>query len=143
MATFKMTVIYEDAYTRRGRKVFKLETLDFAAALTRAGTFASALAGIMGAKILRYDVGQEVSYSDTVTALSNKDEGATIQTDLGAGKTASLKIPAPEKGIFNADGSVDLTDALVTALESEYLSGEVTISDGEVVLDFKSGVLDK
>ena len=143
MAQFFVGVTYVDAYTRKGTKEFELSVADHATALTRAASLVGALAGIMDGKILKYSVRQDVAYSDSLTAGANKDEGISISCDLGAGKTATLKIPAPDKSVINADGTLDLTDAAVTALESEYLSGEVVISDGETVLDFLKGTLDK
>lgn len=143
MATFYVTAFYRDAYTRKGTKRFQLEVVDHAAALTRAASLVGALANIMEAEIVKYTVWQEVAYSDTLDAGANKDEGATFSCDLGAGKEAALKIPSPLHSIRNADGSIDLLDAAVTGLESEFLSGEVLISDGEVVLDFLKGTLDK
>lgn len=145
MPKFLLSIQMQDAWgdKRRTTKRFTLDVLDWAAAGIRAGTFLTAWSNITGLDVLKYTLGQETPYTDTVTAEANMDAGATISCDLGGGKRAALKIPAPEVTILNADGSVDLTDALVTALESEYLSGDVTISDGEVVLDFLSGKLDK
>ena len=143
MPTYALAVSYIDAYKRRGTKSFVLSAIDYPTALTNAGTFVGELANIMMANILKYSVATEVDYSDTLDALANKDEGITISCDLGFGKTAALKIPTPVKSVILGDGSVDLTDAIVTALESTYIAGEVLISDGEVVLDFLSGKLDK
>lgn len=143
MANFQLAVSYIDAYKRRGTKSFLLSAIDYPTALTNAGTFVGELANAMMANILKYSLATEVVYSDTVDALANKDEGVTISCDLGGGKTAALKIPTPVKSYVNADGTVDLTDAIITALESTYIAGEVLISDGEVVIDFLSGKLDK
>jgi hypothetical protein len=138
-----MALTYVDAYQRRGTKRYELDTLDFTAALARAATLATALGNLMEADILKYTVGQEVPYTDTVVAGANRDEGITLSADLGAGKTAAIKIPTPVNTVINPDGTVDITDGLITALETEYLSTEVLVSDGEVVLDFLSGKLDK
>ena len=143
MATFAMALTYVDAYQRRGTKRYELDTLDFAAALARAGTLSTALANLMEGEILKYTVGQEIDYTDTVDAGANRDEGITISADLGAGKTAAIKVPTPVNTVLNPDGTIDLTDGLITAFETEYLSGEVLVSDGEIVLDFLSGKLDK
>ncbi len=143
MADFAMALTYVDAFQRRGTKRYELSALDFTAALARAATLATALGNLMEGDILKYTVGQEVPYTDTVVAGANRDEGITISADLGAGKTASIKVPTPAKSVVNADGTIDLTDALITAFETEFLSGEVLVSDGEVVLDFLTGKLDK
>lgn len=143
MAIFELTVGYIDFYKRRGTKRFQLEAIDFPTALTNAGVFVTALEGAMGANIESYKVAQETANSDSATAASNKDAGITISCDLGGGKRAALKIPTPEDAYLNPDGTVDLTNALITAVEADYLSGKVLISDGETVLDFLSGKLDK
>lgn len=143
MTIYAMALTYVDAYQRRGTKRYELDTADFTAALARAATLATALGNLMEADILKYTVGQEVPYTDTVVAGANRDEGITLSADLGAGKTAAIKIPTPVNTVINPDGTVDITDGLITALETEYLSTEVLVSDGEVVLDFLSGKLDK
>lgn len=143
MPIFNMALTYVDDFQRRGTKRYELDVIDFAAALARAASLTSALADIMEADILKYTVGQEVPYTDTVVADANRDAGVTISCDLGAGKTAAVKVPSPTMSIFNTDGTVDMTDGLITALESEFLSTDVLVSDGEVVLDFLSGKLDK
>lgn len=143
MADFAMAMTYVDAYQRRGTKRYELSATDFTAALARAATLATALGNLMEADILKYTVGQEVPYTDTVDAGANRDEGITISADLGAGKTAAIKVPTPVNTVINPDGTVDITDGLITAFEAEFLSGEVLVSDGETVLDFLSGKLDK
>lgn len=142
MALFNLALSYIDAYQRRGSKSFVLSAIDYPTALTNAGTFVGELANAMMGDILKYSVATEIDYTDTVDALANKDEGVTISCDLGAGKTAALKIPTPVKSYVNGDGTVDMTDAIITALESTYIAAEVLISDGETVLGFLSGRLD-
>lgn len=143
MPIFELSVGYIDSYTRRGNKRFQLDAIDFATALTNAGVFVTALEGAMGGDIESYKVAQETANADTPTAESNKDAGITISCDLGGGKRAALKIPTPETAYLNPDGTVDMANALITAVETEYVAGKVLISDGETVLDFLSGKLDK
>lgn len=143
MAVFGMSLSYVDAYQRRGTKSFELEAIDYATALTNAAAFVVVLAAAMMGDILKYAVSTEVTVVDTVDALANKDEGVTISTDLGGGKTAALKIPTPVKSYINPDGTVDMADVIITDVETFYTDGKVLISDGETVLDFLSGKLDK
>lgn len=143
MPIFQMNMSYVDAYQRRGTKSYELDALDYPTALTNAAAFVVVLAAAMMADILKYAVCTEVLVTDTVDALANKDEGVTISTDLGGGKTAALKIPTPVKSYINPDGTVDMADAIITNVEAFYTDGKVLISDGETVLDFLSGKLDK
>lgn len=143
MAKFGLRVSFEDAFTRRGSKRFELEALDFPTALINADAFVVSLAAAMGADILVYCVSDDVLFTDSVTAGANLDEGITISVDLGGGKRAALKIPTPEGAYINTDGTVDMANALITAVEAHYTAGKVLISDGETVLDFLSGKLDR
>lgn len=143
MATFYITAVLRDAYGRRTRKTFELSVADYAGALARQTTLLAALANMCEAEIVSSKVWSEAAYTDAVDAGANIDEGVTFSCDLGGGKSAALKIPSPVNSILNTDGTVDMTDGIVTALETEFLSGEVLISDGETVLDFTSGKLDK
>ena len=143
MAKFQLSISYCDAYTRRGSKSFELEAIDYATALTNAGVFVGELETAMMGDIVKYALATEVINADTVDPLANNDEGVTISCDLGGGKSAALKIPTPVKSYINADGTVDMTDAAIVALEATYVAGKVLISDGETVLGFLSGKLDK
>lgn len=143
MPTYNVSLKLRDAYKRRATLRRQVDAVDFTIAGTKAGALASAMANLMEAEILAYSVGQDTDYSDTVDTGANLDEGITITCDLGAGKTAPLKIPSPVNGVLNADGTVDMTDVLITSLESQYIAGDVLISDGEVALGFLSGKLDR
>lgn len=142
---FKLTVKMEDAYTRRTTRRWDVEALDFATALAGVPAHLTALANLSECKILSYTLGQETSYADTVDAGANVDEGVTFSVSIAGSpeKRASQKVPAPVKTIFNSDGSVDLTNGLVTAYAANFLSGLILVSDGEVVGAFESGRLDK
>ena len=142
MAQFPLNISYVDAYQRRGVKSFLLEAVDYVTALANAALFVPELAAAMMGDILKYSVHTDVIFSDTVTPLANKDEGITISCDLGGGKTAALKIPTPVKSVINPDGTVDMTDVIITDLEATYVAGKVLISDGETVIAFLSGKLD-
>ena len=144
MAQFFVTYSLQDAYQRRSRKRIELDVLDHTAALARALSFADDLASITGAEILKYDVSQEVAYTDAATGGSNLDAGATLSFLIDTqGKKAAFKVPAVEASVVNADGTIDLTDANILAFEAEMVSTEIKISDGEVPLDLVSGKLDR
>lgn len=143
MAIFQLTIALRDAFTRRTSKRFDLEAADHATAMTNAAAFLVEFEDVTGAEVLKYSVAEAVDGADTPTALSNVDAGITIACDLGSGKSASLKIPAPEMGFIDPDGTVDMTDIAITSLETFFTDGKVLISDGETVVDFLSGKLDK
>lgn len=143
MANWLLTFTARDAYQRKTTKKIDLVVADLAAAQARTVTLLDAFATLMDAKVLKYSLAQETTYSDALEPGANIDVGVTISCDLGGGKTAALKIPSFDVTAINPDGSLDLTDARVTALQTEYLSGEPRISDGEIVLGFLSGKLDQ
>lgn len=143
MAIYPMAVSMIDAYNRPVNKRFDVSAADYAAALVVAGNFASDLADITECRILSYTVATRVTYSDVVTAGANRDEGVTLSVRTADNEKAVIKVPGPINDIFQADGSVDLTDGAVTAFIANYLSGSVLVDDGEVVTELISGRLDK
>ncbi len=143
MAEYRLAISMADSYGRAVRRSFTLEAIDQPTAMTAAGTFISDYANATGADILWYQVGEEITYTDAATAGSNRDEGATLVMRKADNKKATVNIPAPEATLFNADGTVDLADTVVTALMGHFLSGVVRISDHEVVTALVEGRLDK
>ena len=140
-------VVYEmvDAYERSTRKEFEtvVTMVDEAAALAAAAALATDLGNITEARILAYTVAQRVVYVDTVDAGANRDEGAILTLRKEDNKKASIRVPAPINAIFNADGTVDLTNAAVTALVANFLTGgDWTFSDGEQATEIVSGYLE-
>ena len=145
MPIFNLSIRLRDAFGREGRKSFQVEDATFGGALTASGAFLTDLAALTMMQVLEYSLAQAVDYTDTVTANANRDEGVTFSVSIAGapGKKAVTKLFAPEKGIFNADGTVDLADAAVTAYFTHFLSGFVKVSDGEQVGALLSGRLDK
>lgn len=132
-----------DAYGRRSVKRFKQNAADYATALTQAADLIVDFAAISLMRVEKYTVGQEIAPSDSVGSGANKDEGLTFAMDLGDGKRGVLKIPGPDKSVVNIDGTVDLTDGLVTALMANFTGpGPWTISDLEQPIAVISGKLD-
>lgn len=142
MATFPTTYAMVDAYGRSVTKTLDLVAADAPAAVTLAGQVAADLAGVSGARILAYTVKVRTTYTDVVTAGSNRDAGATISVRTADNERAIFTIPAPEATIFNTDGSVDLVDSAFAAYAANYVNGVVLVDDGEVVTEIISGRLD-
>lgn len=151
MTIFQVNVTLQDAYGRKTRKRFETEDISgadegakFITALAAAVSLMTNLGALSEADILYYSVGTEITYTDTADAGANIDEGITLVASKDDNKQGVLKVPAPVNSVVNADGTVDLTDALVTAYVAEFQAGgEFTFSDGEKVVALISGRLDK
>lgn len=143
MAEFGVSYTLEDAYGRSTTRQYTVEAVDHATAVTEAGNMATDLAGISEAQILWYVVIDKTVYTDTADAGANKDEGVTFSVRKADNEKAVIRVPAPINAIFNADGTVDLTHAAVSAYIANFLSGVFRISDHEVVTELLSGRLDE
>lgn len=140
---YQGTALMLDAFGRRTTKRYELDALDFVTAQANMALFVIDLAALSDSEILRTTVAQTVEVADTVTAGANKDEGLTMQFDLGAGKSAAHKVISPVKSIFDANGNADLTDPLVTNYAANFTSGAFLVSDGETALGLNKATLDK
>ncbi len=151
MTVFNVTMVLQDAYGRKTRKLFETEDIsaadvgaEFLLARTAAAGLATDLAALTEAELLWYHIGEEVTYTDTADSGANVDEGLTMVVDKPDSKRGNLKVPAPINAVFNADGTLDLTHSAVTAYVTNFQSGgDFTFSDGEKVVNLISGRLDK
>lgn len=143
MAVFQITLSIQDAYARRTVKRFECDVADFATAGGVATSLATDFAALSEAEVLKYSVGQETTWSDSVTAGANLDEGITLSVQKEDGSKAVIKVPAPINSVINPDGTVDITATAVTDYVDNWISNGVTISDGEVVTSLLSGKLDR
>jgi len=143
MADFEVTYTLEDAYQRVGTKRYDFSAADHPTALTAALAMADDLAALTEMRILWYVVHTRVAYSDSVTAGANKDEGITLVVRTTDNEKAVLKVPGPMNAVINADGTVDITNALVSDYVDNFITGDFTVSDGEDVTELLSGRLDK
>ena len=144
MPVYEVSFEMVDAYGRSASKRFEsVDLLDEATALASAAALATALANLTELDILAYSVGQRIVYTDTPDAGANRDEGVTFTMRKLDNFKGSIKVPGPVNSIFNADGSVDLTDAIVTGFINSFLSGaDWTFSDGEQASAIIKGELD-
>ncbi len=151
MTVFTLNITLEDAYGRTSRKMLRTEDIsgadvgaEYLVAQGFVTTLLTALGNLTEANILYYNLGREVTYSDTVDAGANVDEGLTCLARKTNNKIVVLKIPAPVNSVFNPDGTLDITDALVTAYMNHFIAtAGFTISDGENITALVSGRLDK
>lgn len=145
MPEYNLSVQMQDDYLRRTTKRWLVSAVDYATALTNAALFITNLSAITGCDVLAYSLATPVQVTDTVTAGANLDAGATFSTSIVGfpAKKASQKVPAPVASIINTDGTIDMTDAIVTDYTANFISGFVLVSDGETVDTFDSGRLDR
>lgn len=127
---------------------YDLTAETIADAVTDMGTIAAALGAITGAEVAGYTVSQ-VFEEETLTlpaAGVQIEDIALITAQIATGspvelKWATVKIPAPVIGIFQASSGpladvVDPADAdLRTYLGTFESGGEATLSDGELLKD--------
>lgn len=135
-----------DSYGRSIRKTYetKATMASFEDALTAASALAGDLKAITGAQILAYTVSYRVTYTDTVVAGSNRDEGATLVLRKEDNRKATMRVPAPINTIFDGNGNVSIVDTGVTGYTLNFMSGgNFTLSDGEQAVQLLSGTLDK
>lgn len=151
MTVFTLNVTLQDAYGRTTRKLYKTEDIvgvdvgaEYLTAQGFATTLLTALSNLSEAEILYYNLGREVTYSDTADPGANVDEGMTALARKTNNKLVVLKVPAPVNAVFNPDGTLDVLDAVVTAYTNHFIAtGGFTISDGENIVALVSGRLDK
>ena len=143
MADFQATITLQDAFDRRSTKRFEGDFLDFAAASTALVLLVADLDGLSDAEVISYSVGQKSSYSGSLTGNANLDEGITLSVMKTDNERAVLKVPAPAMSVVNADGTVDITDALVTDYVDNWITGTWYVSDGDEVASLLSGRLDR
>ncbi len=151
MTVFTLSVTMQDAYGRVTRKLLKTEDIsgadvgaEYLLAQGFATTLLTALGNLTEAEILYYNLGREVTYTDTPVAGANVDEGMTALARKTNNKLVVIKVPAPINAVFNPDGTLDIVDAIVTAYTNHFIAtGGFTISDGENITALVSGRLDK
>lgn len=146
MTLFSGSILFKDAFNRKTRRQLSFEALDFLTAQAEMAAVVSAYAAMCEAGIVSSRVWEDTDVATVIVAGSNIDEGATFSWELNtllSGKKAATKVPAPNKVIFDANGSMDLTNALVLAVETVFLNGIVQISEKETPVDLLSGKLDK
>lgn len=140
-----MTVV--DAYNRRKTKRVELASTDPAQMEIDAALLIAAFVDLMQGHVISASVTGANDYAGAAAAGANVDTGVTVSAQLtGRPNKATLKWPTPLPGLFDTNGNLDLTDVRVTLLESYFQTVTPAIaelSDGETIVDFLSGKLDK
>ena len=145
MARYKASWKMRDAYNRDSVLSAQIEALDFNTAIGDLSSYLEDYKAMTQSEILRYTISQDMDFVDTVDAGANKDAGVTFSLSIAGepGKKTSVKIQAPVLSIFNGDGSVLLSNPLVTAWYSHLANGTILVSDGEAAGDLLTGSLDQ
>lgn len=143
MPDFQATITLRDAFTRETTKRFEGDFVDFVTAQTALVLLVSDLDALSDAQVIRYTCGQKADYAGNLVAGANLDEGISLSVVKTDGAKATLKVPAPALSVVNADGTVDITAALVTDYVDNWITGTWYVSDGEEVDSLLSGKLDR
>lgn len=143
MPNYLVNVSGVDAYDGKFTKRFVVNSIDYPTAISDAAAMITDLEALCAGAILSYTVATLVQEGETPAAGANRDEGLTFTMDLGNGKTATLKVPAPVKDAVQSDRTVDLTNGVVAAFLANWENGPFLISDGETAIGTVKGVLDK
>jgi hypothetical protein len=139
------TLTIEDTYGRTKSKRVEMVTSDAAQAEIDMGVIISTYANVMNGFVRKAVMNGALEFAGAVPAGVNIDTGMTISCQLaGRSARAALKVPTPDPAVINADGTVNLADVNVAALEALYqAAGIARLSDGEAITGFVSGTLDK
>jgi len=141
---FQTTFTLVDDYSRQTSKSFENE----ATTLADAQTFSAALlADILAASQLGSlaTVNSEKAITNNAAeAGANVDTGCTIRVRLDNGKVYPFKLPAPDPVLINPDGTIDISNTLITDLMAHFqAAGHFTVSEGDVVVSILGGELDR
>lgn len=145
-----MAVSMVDDFGRKAMKTFQsidISGADLGAEMLVAKTAADALIADLKAltelRVLFFKLGTEFTESDGVGTNANRDEGLTMNVEKADNKLAVMTVPAPALTIFDANGVLDITDALATDYVANFVGAAGwTVSDGELVTTLVSGRLD-
>lgn len=147
---FKGVVSIRDSYGRLTKKLVELVGGNYETAEANLLAYVQALDNIIGGQIVALSIISRVSLPNGLKnepVNANIDEGVTFYVETDGGKRATVTVPTPLKDYIDANGYVDLDDNDVEAFRVMYapVSGSATalVSDGEQVVKFVKGVLDK
>lgn len=142
-----VTLTIEDAYSRTKQKRVEMVTTDPAQSELDGIAIGAVYQGVMEGIIRYTDTVGRQSYAGPVPAGVNIDTGVTCSVQLdGRPEKASLKWPTPLPSLFLPDGTLNVADAAVVAVQDMYgtgLGGIARLSDGEAISSIISGKLDK
>jgi hypothetical protein len=139
---FLLTVRLVDQGSNKSTLRYDLTAADAATAAADAATIMAALAAVTDAEIQAYSLAEQFQDGTVESGSGEVEAIASIvaKIDSAAVKYASVKIPAPNVGIFKAAAGDDFNNvdpadtALVTYLTVFATGNEAYLSDGEALL---------
>lgn len=141
---FSTTFTLVDAYGRITRKEFESEATTLADAVTWGNALLTDLLAATQLGSLMITHSDKSIANNAAEAGSNLDAGATIRCRLDNGKVYPFKLPAPDEVLINVDGTIDITNTLVTDLLGNFMTaGHYTVSEGNVIVTILGGELDR
>ena len=138
-----LSYTFQDPFNGVATRTYSLVAADYLAATTIAAAVLAAVQGWTDLAVVKQSLSEVTDIVASPGGNSNVDRGATMQFDLGASKTASINFPSPLVATINSDRSVDLANGLVAAWLAPFTAGDITVSDGELVVGTIKGTLDK
>ena len=141
--SFRQTLTFKDAFNGKTTRTFYLSAADYTTARADADSNLTAIQAISLGGVIKDELTERTDVAGVPGAEANIDVDATFNWDLGAGKTSSTQLPMPVYSIINSDRTVDVTNVNVVAWTDGYTSGNILVSDGEVVQSVIGGTLDK
>lgn len=140
---FRFSITFKDLFNGTISRTFALASATQIDADTISAATLSAVQGLTDLAVVKTELVQFTNIVATAGANANIDRGMTSQFGLGGPKQASINFPSPVISVVNSDRTINQADGLVSALMALYLSGDLLVSDGEVVVDVLGAVLDK
>jgi hypothetical protein len=142
---FSAIITLIDDYNRTVTKRYETETDVLATAQAAVAELVTDLEAVtdLGVVKVTYSLG-DVTEASSPAAGANCDVGATFRTRLDTGKIAAHKIPGFDATKADSGGNIPVDDADVVAYFANFLdAGAFTVSDGDVITEVLTGMLDK
>jgi hypothetical protein len=145
MPVYPAKLWFLDYYGRETTRSYQVEATDFAAAETQLAAFVPLVQAVTMLSVYKARLSSDQLFAGVVSANANRDEGQTITAEIGGivGKKGSIQLPGPILTIRNSDGTINIDDAAMLALEAGFPAQGVLVSDGEEVDSFVKSTLDK
>ena len=138
-------VSMSDSFARRTVKKLEIETDVLATAQSAVDDFLTELNPCtdLAVDYVTYSY-KDSTQSFAGAATSNVDQGATFRGRVTSGEIAVVKVAGFPLSKVGPNGYIDLTDVDVEDLLAMWLApGPFTLSDGEVIVEWIDGQLDK